>query len=221
MEHDFAVKSLAAERYLLGEMQPEEREDFEAHYFECRECALDVRAGAVLEEHTAAILASQKAPARPREAGRNWFRWLQPGFVYPAFAAVLVAALAIQSLRLAQMHQSLERVIAPQVVQTSVLRSETRGEPAKVRVEPGQLLLLSFDVFAPASYSRYQFQIVSPAGEEVLELTGAAPPAEKPVILSIPETSLPAGRYSLIVRGVSSSAEVGSELGQYHFELLK
>jgi hypothetical protein len=220
MEHDFAVRSLAAERYLLGEMQPEERDDFEAHYFECRECALDVKAGAAFGEHAAEILGAGKPPGRRREAA-GWLAWLRPSFAYPAFAAVLVAALAVQSLRLVQTRHSLEQATAPRAVQTSVLRGETRGEPAKVYVETGQPLLLSFDVAAPAGYSRYQFQIKSSAGENVLELTGAAPPVEKPVILSIPEASLRAGRYTLIVRGVSPSGETGSELGQYHFELLK
>jgi hypothetical protein len=220
MEHDFAVKSLAAERYLLGEMQPEEREDFEAHYFECRGCALDVKAGAAFEEHATEILEAGKQPERRRESD-GWFVWLRPSFAYPAFAAVLVATLAVQSLRLAQTRQSLEQATAPRIVQASVLRSETRGELAKVYAETAQPLLLSFDVAAPAGYSRYQFQIKSSAGENVLELTGAAPPAEKPVILSIPEASLPAGRYTLIARGISPSGEAGPELGQYHFEILK
>lgn len=221
MEHDFAVKSLAAERYQLGEMQPEEQEDFEAHYFECQACALDVRAGAAFEENARRILAGRKPREKHAEQSAGWLSWLRPNFAYAALAAVLIPALAIQSIRLMQTQQSLEQATAPRVVQASVLRSETRGEPAKVVVEDGQPLLLSFDVAAPSGYSRYQFQIRSSAGENVLELTGTAPPAEKPVILSIPEASLSAGRYTLIVRGISPSAEVGSELGQYHFELLK
>jgi hypothetical protein len=223
MEHDFAVKSLAAERYQLGEMQPEEQEDFEAHYFECQACALEVRAGAVFEENARKILASRKPSERLREQSVGWLSWLRPNFAYAALAAVLIPALAIQSLRLMQTQQSLEQATAPRVVQASVLRSETRGEPAKVYLESGQPLLLSFDVVAPSGYSRYQFQIKSSTGESVLELIGPAPPVEKPVILSIPEASLSAGRYTLIVRGIPSSAGAGagSELGQYHFELTK
>jgi hypothetical protein len=48
MDHRNAVSSNASERYLLGEMSEPERFAFEAHYFDCLECAADVRAGAVL-----------------------------------------------------------------------------------------------------------------------------------------------------------------------------
>ena len=220
MEHDFAMKSLAAERYLLGEMQPEEREDFEAHYFECRACALDVRAGAAFEENARNIFGAEKPKEKLTESG-GWFAWLRPHIAYPAFAGVLLAALGLQSLTLIRTRQSLAEATAPRLVAASVLRSETRGEAAKVYVAGGQPLLLSFDVVAPAGYSQYQFQIKSSAGEDVLELTGTAPSAEKPVILSIPEANLDVGRYSLIVRGVSPAGEIGSQLGQYHFEIIK
>ena len=48
MDHRNAVASKASERYLLGEMSEPERFAFEAHYFDCLECATDVRAGASL-----------------------------------------------------------------------------------------------------------------------------------------------------------------------------
>ncbi len=48
MEHKTAIKTLAAERYLLGEMPDEERDEFEAHYFTCTECAEEVRHAAAL-----------------------------------------------------------------------------------------------------------------------------------------------------------------------------
>ena len=42
MDHSEAVRLMATERYLLGEMSPDVREAFEGHLFECEECALDV-----------------------------------------------------------------------------------------------------------------------------------------------------------------------------------
>ena len=42
MDHSHAISNHASERYLLGEMSEPERFDFEAHYFECVECAEDV-----------------------------------------------------------------------------------------------------------------------------------------------------------------------------------
>jgi len=45
MDHTEAVRLMAAERYLLDDLTSELQEGFEEHYFECQECALDVRAG--------------------------------------------------------------------------------------------------------------------------------------------------------------------------------
>ena len=47
MDHSEAVRSKAAERYLLGEMTPVAREEYEDHFFGCTECAQEVQAGAV------------------------------------------------------------------------------------------------------------------------------------------------------------------------------
>ena len=46
MDHGEALQMMAAERYLLDELTPEERDAFELHMFGCHECALDLRAGA-------------------------------------------------------------------------------------------------------------------------------------------------------------------------------
>ena len=50
MTHQHAIKTLAAERYLLNEMAELERYDFEDHYFSCADCAEDVRLGELLRE---------------------------------------------------------------------------------------------------------------------------------------------------------------------------
>jgi len=68
-EHRAAVESMAAERYVLGEMEPAERDAFEDHFFDCIECSSDVRdetkigAGAATEE------ALQAAPRAGRFSG--------------------------------------------------------------------------------------------------------------------------------------------------------
>ena len=46
MSHDEAVQTLAAEKYLLEELDPSLRDEFEEHVFDCNECSLDLRAGA-------------------------------------------------------------------------------------------------------------------------------------------------------------------------------
>jgi hypothetical protein len=45
VNHAYAIRTKAPERYVLNEMNPEEMEEFEIHYFDCPPCAADVKAG--------------------------------------------------------------------------------------------------------------------------------------------------------------------------------
>jgi anti-sigma factor RsiW len=56
VEHQSAVELQFAERYLLGELSPEEAASFEAHFFECALCAEEVRRGAHLVANLKAVL---------------------------------------------------------------------------------------------------------------------------------------------------------------------
>src|SRR4051812_2149287 len=43
MNHDEAIQSMAAERYILDDLEPTDRDAFEEHFFDCTECTADVR----------------------------------------------------------------------------------------------------------------------------------------------------------------------------------
>lgn len=45
MDHQRAISGLYAERYLLGELGDGERAEYEAHFFECDQCAAAVASG--------------------------------------------------------------------------------------------------------------------------------------------------------------------------------
>ena len=63
MDHTEAVQLMATERYLLGELSAEQREAFEEHFFECYECALDVRAEAAFIKEAKVQLPLMAVPA--------------------------------------------------------------------------------------------------------------------------------------------------------------
>jgi len=74
MDHNEAIKQMAAERYLLNELTPDLRDAFEEHAFGCPECALDLRAGSAFINIAKGELPglpstspaeSQPEPARP------------------------------------------------------------------------------------------------------------------------------------------------------------
>jgi len=56
MDHNEALRLHAVEKYALGELPPSLRNEFEEHYFECEECAEDVRAAAEFVDNVRAVL---------------------------------------------------------------------------------------------------------------------------------------------------------------------
>jgi hypothetical protein len=64
MDHSEAVNQMAAEKYLLGELPPDVRDAFEEHFFDCPECAFDIRTGmAFLGEAKVQLPGLAAAPA--------------------------------------------------------------------------------------------------------------------------------------------------------------
>src|SRR5260370_39875487 len=96
MDHDVVVRLKMTERYLLGELDTDARDEFEEHFFDCPDCALDVRAGALFVEQSKVVLAEKAEPvsagqpvtaAHPARPG--WFAWLRPAFVAPVMVLLL------------------------------------------------------------------------------------------------------------------------------------
>jgi hypothetical protein len=59
VDHDEAVGTLATEKYLLGEMCPDLREEFEMHLFDCEQCAFDLWAAVTFLAHAKAMLSKE------------------------------------------------------------------------------------------------------------------------------------------------------------------
>src|ERR1700752_3796937 len=83
MDHEEAVRQNATERYLLDELDPELRDQFEEHLFDCQDCALDLRAGAMFVEQTKLILGEPAAGSEDRlpvgaTTKPGWFALLRP-----------------------------------------------------------------------------------------------------------------------------------------------
>ena len=56
MDHNQSLRTMAAERYLLNELNAEDREAFEVHFFSCDECAHDLKAAAAFLQEAKAQL---------------------------------------------------------------------------------------------------------------------------------------------------------------------
>ncbi len=137
MDHSEALRTKAAERYLLGEMRPSDRDEYEEHFFGCMECAEEVQAAAAFIDNARDALASPgigaipanqiaTASARRSSAWLNWF--LRPAFAVPAMALLLLIAGYESAYVIPHMRSDLQNATAPQTLPVlSLLSANSRG----------------------------------------------------------------------------------------------
>src|SRR5437879_12000044 len=102
MDHNEAIRLQAAVKYVLGELSPVQRDEYEEHYFDCAECAVDIKALATFADTAREVLRQEKASQFAKDlvpARRGWLRWFQPIVAVPAFAALLVIKIGRASCR--------------------------------------------------------------------------------------------------------------------------
>ena len=132
MDHLQALNIKASERYLLGEMSEPERFAFEDHYFDCTECAQDVRIGSAFAQGVRSVCAADaRRPARVAAAPerRPRWAWLTPAFLAPSMALLVLGCFTgYQSLVTIP---ALESPIATSAV---VLRAAARGDEQTIEV---------------------------------------------------------------------------------------
>jgi hypothetical protein len=232
MDHSEALQQMAAERYLLNELTPDVREAFEAHFFDCPKCALDLRAGAAfveesktqLPELTGALPAP--VPSRPREPKVKrgwWLGWLQPAFAAPAFATLLLVIGYQNLVTYPALRASANQ---PRLLPWTPLHGATRGG-AQLTITADRRHGVALPVDLPpqpsmGAYASYAFNLYDPQGK--LAWTGlAAAPAEDPsdnqrLSLVIPGAMLQNGAYTVAVSGVAAHGEC-TEIDRYVFDL--
>src|SRR5260370_6241034 len=87
MDHNQALQLQAAVKYVLGELSQVQRDEYEEHYFDCAECAVDIKALATFADTTCEVLRQERANQFAKElvpARGGWLRWLQPVMAVPA-----------------------------------------------------------------------------------------------------------------------------------------
>jgi hypothetical protein len=239
MEHTQAIQLKAAERYVLGELPRDLREQYEEHFFSCIECAEELNLAAAFVENSRAAMGSEPTmppvrlpvAAAQRPATNGWFgAFLRPSFAVPVFAALLLLVayqtfLVIPRLKGTAM-QSVGALAsaAPQTLASfSLITADSRGgEPLTVSVAPGQPFSLYFDVPPDGHYSSYSCVFENSAGMTEFSLNISAEQAKNAVQLLIPSSSLGTGKHVLVVRGLGTqdgTAGSGTEVARYPFTL--
>ena len=218
MTHQQALDGLASERYLLDEMTEVERFEFEAHYFDCAECAEDVRLGGTIRQEArraGKAMASDAQAGRPAAVLTSAKWWRRPMTAAPwAAAATLALVVGYQSLVTVP---GLRDAVRPQSIEPVMLRGATRGAATTVAIAPGQrFVALSADLLTTPSSSSLAYELIDANRATVASGRSAAPASGAPLMLLVPVDELQqSGRYTLILR----DADQKSVIGEYEFDV--
>ncbi|HEY6292506.1 MAG TPA: hypothetical protein VI455_13240 [Terriglobia bacterium] len=226
MQHTDADRTLAPERYLLGEMSSTEIEEFEEHLFLCQECAEAVKTGATFADNAravfkdeAAVAAFQLQPAKERKRTVTpWWQRLTFPVLAPTFAALmLLCGAGYQRLVvISQLQRQLAQATAPQALPAFALHSVSRGSAPVIQVSANAgSFSLYFDV-ATESTSGYSCEVRDASGATRSSIQVPQPKPGEFVYLLLDRSKLPAGDYNLVV---STEGPDSKEVGQYPFKL--
>jgi len=225
MDHQDAMRLAVVEKYLLNELTPQLRDDFEEHYFDCLECAADLRATAAFLDATKTELkaASLSRPMPATDVKRRFRSLWRPAFVVPAFAASLLV-IAYQNIVVyprftSEVAQSRVPELLPSI---SLVGGNSRGgEIPSITVHKAQPFLLFLDIPAQDRFSTYTCSLYSPTGSQVWHILVTAQQSKDTISIRVPAIHRVDGNYSVLVQGNLDHAQPGSsvDLARYSFAL--
>jgi hypothetical protein len=206
MNHEDAIRDMAVEKYLLGELTGNSRNVFEEHLFECQVCSTDLKSGVTLLEGTRRELAASLREGTAN--GRTSFfpAWLSPVWMLPALAACLAMLVYQSAVVVPDMRKQVAEANAPAVLNTLVLAGgQARGaELQKVTAPKEGSFLLAVDIPSSADYASYLCVLYAPNGSTVWSGKITAEQARDAVHIQIPSAMTKPGENTLVVNGVRS-----------------
>jgi hypothetical protein len=216
------------ERYLLGELSPEEQEAFEERMFTNRDCAEDAAAAVAFIENAKAVFgelapASNPAPAVVPVSAPAPSLWRMPAFAVPLAASVLLAALVgyQSAILIPGLNREIRDLNQAQSPPTALLKSVRSGTLPVVSIDGDRFCHLQLDFNPETPGTRYFVELQSQSSEVVLTtiIPAAQPDALTNVL--IPSSALEAGSYTLILRSTAGpdGNEPGAELARFLFDV--
>jgi len=237
MDHSQAAEHHLVEQYLLEELSPELRDEFEEHFFDCPLCTVELRAtNAYLDlvrtelqtPETFAEKQHQPIAATPiQRITRTSATW-PPAFSLLALAAcLLLAAILYQNLiTLPRLRSEVATLSTPELLPTLSLAGGTSrsGTSPSIATGNAQSLLLQFDIPPSSSgehESSYLCSIYSPEHQLLWTVSVPARNAKDTVSIRMPLRSTFSGTYLLEVKEHHDADAPAAEntIADYRFSL--
>jgi len=206
MDHNEAIQLQAAVKYVLGELSQVRREEYEEHYFDCAECAVDIKALATFADNAREVLRQEKAEQRAKELATTrggWLRWLQPVVAVPVFAALLLIIAYQNAVTIPHAREEASSGAAQILFNSHSLRGvNTAGEEGrKLSIRPAEAFFLNFDFVPTRSFDNYIGQLEDAQGHVLLRSKIAGGNANQEAHLPVAAGMLHPGKYVLAFYG--------------------
>lgn len=205
MDHNQAIDGKFTERYLLGELTPAQRDQFEDHFFDCASCADDVQTGAVFVDNARALLRegpiSEEAAtsSKPGAFARYGlpFQSAALGFVVLLCVMGYQNVVTIPGLKVHTSGPS-----APKILKTvSLVGMGARAEANPVPAPAAEDFVFEMEIPGGPEFDGYKLKIFDQAGTLKYTVPLATAQAQDVVRLEITAGTLPADTYKLVVFG--------------------
>jgi hypothetical protein len=218
MNHIEAIRLKAAEKYLLGELSAELRDQYEDHYFGCMECSQDIRAGAAFVDNARDVWSAGMdanvavQPTRAR-GGSWWGAVLRPAFAVPALALLLLIAGYQNAVTIPRLKTALSKSETAQTLPSfSLIAQNSRGAaPLTIVVSAGKPFSFFVDIPPQSQVTSYICEFQTESGTSELSMNVSAQEAKQTVQLLIPAGRLTSGKHVLVVRGLRSPEETDAD----------
>ena len=204
MDHNEAIRLQAAVKYVLGELSPVQREEYEEHYFDCGECAVDIKALATFADTTKEVLRQEREKQLAKDlapARGGWLGWLQPMVAVPAMAALLLIIAYQNTVTIPQAREeatsgAAQVFVTPRTAKMAVVRGNE--ELAKYSVRPNESLALKFDFTPTPASDAYVCQLQDESGRGVLQVRIPGSFTNKELNVVVPANRIKPGNYTLV-----------------------
>lgn len=191
MNHADAVALGAVEKYYLGELGVAERDEFEAHFFQCAECACQLQALEAVRETIRRPLPRQPVAIRPWIDRPAVARWALAASVLLGSVVTYQNAYILPQLRQAAQRPRWIATIQPDV--------RFRGTPASSSE-------FRIPLEYPPGFTSYRVELQSASGARLSELRVTASQAGSGDV-GFPRTAEQSGDLQVVIYGENASLQ--------------
>lgn len=217
MDHAQAIQTQAAEKYLLGEFSAAQQEEFAEHFFDCDECAKDVRLTALFMDTAKRVMAADLGDKPNLTVKKSSSGWHSAWYAVAASIALLAVILYQNVVTIPK----LRSFAAPQALEYfSIAGMGSRGT-AQTVVTPSheRPFILLADIPSHENIDQYRCEILNGDGKTVLSIDVTEALARKTVPLLIPASTLSPGTYSFAISGRTKEDPAFTQLEKYPLQV--